>query len=362
MLKSFLFFLKVGTISFGKMVATQHMMDEYVTKKKILREEDFFAINGFCKLLPGPSQTQMSIILGYLQGGVKQGIISGLGYLFPSWILITLAAYFTFEVKHLVPVDKIMYGLSILALVFLIEASLKLAKKSINSILSIVIFVGAGTLSYFKVDMIVILILSAFVGSVSYHKNKSSLNSVIPFWIFSPLLLEMFFFFMKIGLVIYGGGLVMIPFIQEEIVIQRAWLTEEEFLMGFAIGSATPGPVILTVAYFGYKVAMSLGYSGLFGSIIASVGVMLPSFVLILSFGKIILASPKIPWMSHMLQGIMPATLGAVVVVSLSLIKSTLVDPIQWGVFTFFTILLMVFKINPLWLLLCSVGLGFFFV
>lgn len=362
MLKDFLFFLKVGSISFGKMVATSHMMEEFVSQRKILSQEEFISINGFCKLLPGPSQTQTSIVLGYLQGGVLRGIAGGIAYLLPSWVLITLAAYFTFDMTHLVPLDRIMYGLNILALAFLVEASWKLAQKSIKSRSSCIILLGSVLLSFFGVDIIVLLFLAILIQVITYSKklkNPKIFHSILPLWLFSPTLWEMFFFFLKIGAFIYGGGLVMIPFIQEEIVIQRAWLTEEEFLMGFAVGSATPGPVILTVAFFGYKVALSLGYSGLLGSFIASLGVMLPAFVLILSLAKIILASPKIPWLSHILQGVMPATLGAVVVTAFTLGKSILQSPLEGGFFVLSLVLLLVFKLNPIWLLLGFSGIGF---
>jgi len=164
MIKQMLFFLKVGSISFGKMVATNYMYEEFVDNKKILTKDEFFAINGMCKLLPGPSQTQMSIILGILERGKFFGIITGLMYLLPSFLLITLSAYFYFEKGSTIDTNKLNYGLVPFSLALMLDASLKLGKKSINSLATIVIFIIASVLAFFSVDMILILLISGSLG------------------------------------------------------------------------------------------------------------------------------------------------------------------------------------------------------
>ena len=368
MIKQMLFFLKVGAISFGKMVATNYMYEEYVDKKKTLTKDEFFAINGMCKLLPGPSQTQMSIILGILERGKLFGIVTGLMYLLPSFLLITLSAYFYFEKGSVIDTNKLNYGLVPFSLALMLDASLKLGKKSIDSWATIVIFIIASVLAFFSVDMIIILLISGLLGIILHidckkllkKDSQDKLFTVSPIIFFSEPLVSLFLFFLKLGAIVYGGGLVLIPMIHDKIVVQSQWLTEEEFLFGFVIGSTTPGPVILTVAFIAYKVAMTLGYQGIVGSVLAGVGVMLPSFIIIIALSKIILKSKNIVWLSNMVKGIMPATLGSVLIVSLHLAKNSISDYFQVILVLLFFGMGYFLKLNPLIILLISGSLGFF--
>jgi chromate transporter len=137
---------------------------------------------------------------------------------------------------------------------------------------------------------------------------------------FSAYALPLLLYILKVGSVIYGGGLVIIPFLSEDVVSRLHWLTATEFLDGVAIGQITPGPVVLTAAFIGYKVA------GVLGSLIATVGIFTPSFLLIMLAAPILLRMRKNPWIKAALQGVTPAALGAIAAAAIPLAQNTLLQ------------------------------------
>jgi chromate transporter len=128
-------------------------------------------------------------------------------------------------------------------------------------------------------------------------------------------------FFLKAGSAIFGGGLTIIPLLESEVVDRFHWLTIDEFISGVAIGQISPGPVVLTAAFVGYKVA------GFFGALIATVAIFTPSF------GFIILAAPLLRRLTQndrvkaFLQGVTPAVLGTIAASMLPLARSAFVQP-----------------------------------
>ncbi|WP_376770421.1 chromate transporter [Clostridium lacusfryxellense] len=112
--------------------------------------------------------------------------------------------------------------------------------------------------------MIVAMLFAAIIGVFIYSNPTKNINGKKLFSIaaplaFAPLLLSLFMFFIKVGSFIYGGGLVVIPFIENEVVNKLGWLTQTEFLAGIALGQLTPGPVVITAC---------VGISGILGSIL----------------------------------------------------------------------------------------------
>lgn len=352
------FFLRVGATSFGKLTATNTLYTEYVEKAKKLSKEEFFALNGFLRLFPGPTQTQTSIALGCLEFGWKGGIAAGLSYLLPSFALITLGAYLYFEAGEIVPIPTLMLGLNIISLSLLVRATYNLTKKSTDSILSVIILLGSGVMTYFGFSLLWIFAASALVSALYHWKDlpfSRRLRAVEPLGL--GVLAFIFLFFLKVGAFIYGGGLAMVPFIRREIVEGLGWLNTQEFLAGFAIGQATPGPVILTVAFFGYKAALSAGSPGILGSLLAGLGIMLPSFILILALSRFFRNVQKTGWLSLILKGFMPASAGSVAIASLPFFPEALQTFFAWFLMLLGIILLE--RIQPLWLILIYAGAGF---
>jgi chromate transporter len=129
---------------------------------------------------------------------------------------------------------------------------------------------------------------------------------------------------LKVGSFIVGGGRVIIPLLGCEVVEKLEWLTRTEFLNGVAIGQLSPGPVVLTAAFVGYKVA------GLIGALIAAVGIFTPSFAFILFASPILLRIRQNPWIRAFLRGVTPAVLGAIAAAAIPLAETAILQDTLW--------------------------------
>ena len=132
---------------------------------------------------------------------------------------------------------------------------------------------------------------------------------------------KLFFTFFKIGAFTFGGGYAMIPLIQDEVINNHQWLTLNDFLEVIAIAEMTPGPVAINTATFvGYRTA------GVLGSTFATLGVALPSFVIILLIASLFKNLSKSPWTKAVFTGVKPAVIGLITIALWSLGKVTLID------------------------------------
>ncbi|PSB07877.1 chromate transporter, partial [filamentous cyanobacterium CCP2] len=127
-------------------------------------------------------------------------------------------------------------------------------------------------------------------------------------------------FFLKVGSFIFGGGLVIIPLLEFEVVNQFHWLTQSEFIDGVAIGELTPGPVVITAAFVGYKVA------GVLGAIVSSVAIFPPSFLFIMGAAPLLVRIRRNPRIRSFLKGVTPAVLGAIAAAAIPLAQAAIVQ------------------------------------
>jgi len=135
------------------------------------------------------------------------------------------------------------------------------------------------------------------------------------------IVLQLFLTFAKIGLFTFGGGYAMIPLIQKEIIQAHAWLTMKEFMDIIAIAEMTPGPVAVNSATFvGYKLG------GVAGAAAATVGVVFPSFVIIVVFATLFLKYKDAPAVKAVFKGLRPAVTALIAAAAISLIRAAFVD------------------------------------
>ncbi len=136
------------------------------------------------------------------------------------------------------------------------------------------------------------------------------------------IFLDLFFTFFKIGLFTFGGGYAMLPFIQQE-ALAHAWLTEEEILDFVAVSESTPGPFAINMATF-----VGVEKAGVPGGIVATLGVVLPSFIVILIVAKCFIAFQKSKWVNAAMSGIRPAAIGLIGAAVCSVFLSVFVTPV----------------------------------
>jgi chromate transporter len=175
-------------------------------------------------------------------------------------------------------------------------------------------------------------------------------NLVILFIVlFFPALQELFLSFFKIGLLAFGGGFNSIPLIQHETISVHHWLTLSEFRDGIALGQITPGPVLITSAFIGYKVY------GIIGAVTAAVAIFTPSLVLLFLLYNVHTKLTKLPAINVIMKGILAGFIGLLISTTIHFGIESLFDWRTWLIFSLSLIALLKFKIDPLWIIIGSV-------
>lgn len=163
---------------------------------------------------------------------------------------------------------------------------------------------------------------------------------------------ELFLIFLKIGAFTFGGGYAMLPIIQEEIVDKKAWIEEDKFLDALVVAQSSPGPVAVNLSIFtGYKVA------GIKGAIVATLGVVLPSFVIILILVKYLYQYRNLKVIDNIFKGITPAVVGLILSAVYRLSKGSDLGVLKLIIPLVSFLIIVIFKITPIYLILVA-GLG----
>lgn len=161
------------------------------------------------------------------------------------------------------------------------------------------------------------------------------------------LLLDLFFVFAKIGVMTFGGGYAMLPILQRSVVAQKRWATEEELTDYFAIGQCTPGIIAVNTATFvGYKQA------GIMGGIVATLGLVFPSFVIICLLSGMIEAVAHIRWVQHAMSGVRVCVCVLILHAVVGLYRKAVCDRLTFWIFVVVTILAVVLPVSPVWYVL----------
>jgi len=300
-------FTRLGLTSFGGPVAhLGYFRQELVVRRKWLDEQNYADLLALCQFLPGPSSSQMGIALGITRAGLWGGLAAWLGFTLPSAIALTIFAYATSGV-HGITQAGWLHGLLVVAVAVVAQAVWGMATTlcpdrpratiAILSAIAILLWPVA-TLQ------IVILAIGGLIGWRFLRSTEVTKPSVLPLhvprrfavacWIVFftllfglPLLrlfvhdqtLALFDTFFRVGSLVFGGGHVVLPLLQRE-VVPAGWVTTDQFLTGYAASQAVPGPIFTFSAYLG--AVSKPAPNGWLGALIALVAIFLPSFLFVI--------------------------------------------------------------------------------
>lgn len=348
MLDLFKIFFKLGCTAFGGPVAHIAMVErEVVEKRKMISREDFLDFIGSVNLIPGPNSTQIVMLTGLRYKGFWGMIVAGLSFIFPAaFITLLLAVIYSYskDIAIIKPVfDYIKFGVFPIIVFSLINMFHKVKKNNEQVfILAISCF-----LNFFLEKEIFIIFSIGILGTIyKLYLNKKNLNVIIfPLWI---IIFEKFF---KIGATLFGGGYMLIAYISD-FFIQTGLLTETQLLDAIAFGQFTPGPILTTATFIGYEIG------GISGSIWATIGIFLPSFIFIYFLGTIIVKIRNNVIASNFLNFINASSLGVMISIIL-LMGKDLIKDLKGIPLILINLLLIKFKISSYYLIIISLVYGY---
>lgn len=166
---------------------------------------------------------------------------------------------------------------------------------------------------------------------------------------------QIFVTFFKIGMFTFGGGYAMIPLIEESVVRKKKWLTEEEFMEFLSVSQGLPGAMAINISNFiGYKIM------GIRGLIMACLGTLMPSFIIILTIAAIMTHFPVMKVLQPVMDGMLPAIAVLIVFSAYNLGKKLPKKAMDWILFTVSLALLVLASVSPLWIILGGIGFGLY--
>jgi chromate transporter len=286
------YFLRLGLLGFGGPVALVGQMErELVTERGWLTKDQMREAIAVCQSLPGPLAIQVGIYISYLRGGFWGAWAGGWAFIFPNFVIVAALGALYVYFGGLQPVTAIFYGASPAVIALILHSCYRLAKLGMEDwvqwALAVVCF---GVTVALQAEVALLFIGAGIVGILYYGRfwrrtpSATTLLAAAPLVAAPPLipvasastLTKLLLFFLKAGALTFGSGLVIVPFLQQGVVQQYGWLNERDFLVAVAVGMISPGPVVITATFVGYLVA------GFWGSLAATVGIFLPSFILVL--------------------------------------------------------------------------------
>ncbi len=362
-------FLKLGTIAFGGPAAHVAMMDDELVKQRQWMSRDrLLDLLGVTNLIPGPNSTELAIHIGYERAGWKGLVIAGACFILPAMLIVWALAAVYVRFQTIPEVGWLLYGVKPVMIAIVLQALWKLGKAAIKDVPTAIAGAVVIAAFFFNVNELVLLLLAGLGVTLYRNLRRGGTTGVTALLPIPGILaqanvataavghatwLQVFLVFLKIGSVLYGGGYVLLAFLQRDLVERTHWLTSQQLLDAVAIGQFTPGPLFTTATFIGYLLA------GNAGAIAGTVGIFLPAFVLVALVNPWVPKLRSSPWASGFLDGVNEASLGLMAVVTYTLARETLVDWLTIVVALVSAMIVFRFKVNSVWLVLAGAIVGF---
>src|SRR5262250_3268158 len=319
------YYLRLGLLGFGGPVALVGQMErEMVTGRGWVTKEEMREGIAVCQSLPGPLAIQVGIWISYIRGGFWGAWAGGWAFILPNFVIVATLAALYVHFGGLPWVTAIFYGVSPAVIALILHSGYRLTKLGMDDwlqwALAAVAFAVTVTV---RAEVAWIFLASGVVGILYYgslFRARAAASTTSSFLLGLPLLAggadasaatgtmlgKLFVFFLKAGSLTFGSGLVIVPFLEKGLVQQTGWLNEREFLVAVAMGMMSPGPVVITATFVGYLVA------GFWGSLVATIGIFLPSFLLVLIVAPVLVRYRTNPNVQGFVKGAYAAAIGTI--------------------------------------------------
>jgi chromate transporter len=329
------YFLRLGTLGFGGPVALVGQMErELVAERGWLGKAEMRDAIAVCQSLPGPLAIQVGIYIAYLRGGFWAAWAGGWAFILPNFLIVALIAALYVHFGGLPAITAIFYGVSPAVIALILHSCWRLAKLGMEDWLQWAIAAACFVVTVVLEAEIALLFIGAGILGMLYYGSLFRGGSVPPQIALVlapasagatptaalPLLAKLSFFFLKAGALTFGSGLVIVPFLEKGLVQETGWLDGRQFLVAVAIGMVSPGPVVITATFVGYLVA------GFWGSLVSTIGIFLPSFLLVLIVAPILVRHRANPNVQGFVKGAYAAAIGSILGAAILLGKIAIGD------------------------------------
>ena len=304
----FLTFLKTGTISFGGyMMLIAMIRHEFSIRNKIIKKKKILDAITMASFLPGPMAINVASYIGFILKGWKGAVVSFVAVLLPSFFIMVVFTHLYINSKNIPGFSSFFNGVMPVVAAVIFSVAYGFYKDSKDKTLAFLLSILSFTLTALIKGYISIILPLLVCGGLNLLYNGDKIKKItnpkkafirVKGIIIASLIMIILLVFLNtapidtpsfnlskvfanISLTLFGGGYVFIPYLDKIIVDQLGWLTQREFIDSIAMGQITPGPILITATFIGYKI------NGLLGAFLSTLSIFLPSSVVIIFFSRV---------------------------------------------------------------------------
>ena len=299
-------FLGLGATAYGGPAMISQIKETAVNKNGWIKEGEFMRGVALCQLIPGATMVQIVTYIGYRMRGIWGALAAAVAFVLPAFIAILILSAIYFKFHTLWFIQALFKGLGAIVVAIILNACITFGRSVLKDWKVILIAALSFLAFFFQWNFVLIFVFAAAAGLLLRPKTPQTKAAAAgstpvgaPFevkkrgyliiislaaficlalalsYLVDPKITSLSLNLSKIGALAFGGGFTAIPLIQYEMVDRFQWLSTKEFLDGIALGQVTPGPILITATFVGYKVA------NLLGAFMATLGVFFPSFFIL---------------------------------------------------------------------------------
>ena len=380
----FWIFFRIACTSFGGFMALISVVENVIVeRKKLMKHHDMLDGISLASILPGPVAVNLVVYVGYRLRGGLGALVSAVAAILPAFVFIVVLAYAYFRWGDIPAVSRLFLGFIPAVVAVIVAAAWNMSRKSIpgwrEAALAAVaagvllgvggffstlgIIVGAGVVGWlwFRHDLPA-PVKGAPAGARKKRKRKDKSFkrrldvralflagapfTAVPVWQLDPgILLKLFLVFAGMSVMLFGGGYVFIPIIQEIVVGGHRWVTQKEFIDGVAMSQVTPGPIMVSAAFIGYKVA------GLAGALAATVGIFPPPALVMLASARVLERIKRSAAIKAALRGVRPAVIGMIFAAAVVVGKTAAPVWLSGAIFAAALFALLRLRLEAVWII-----------
>ena len=365
----FLAFLRLGATAFGGPAMVPYV-GELATRRRWTSREEFAEGVALCQAIPGATAMQSAAFVGLRAAGVRGAFAAYAGFGLPAVLLMIAASAAYGRVEGLAPVQAGFRGFRAMIVALVASAAVGFARTHVRSVRDVLVALGCAGALWARASPVAVIAGAAVVGVALHRRAPAASSEALRAWprgttrvaagilfagvalavlllAISPHLGGLALVCMKVDALAFGGGFASVPLMFHELVEVRPWLEAKTFMDGIALGQVTPGPIVVTATFVGYRVG------GLAGALVATVSIFLPSFALVVGaapwFGRLRARA----WFVPALHGAMLSFVGL-----LAFVTGQFAGAVQWsvgsGVLAALSFVALRAGIDVLWVVLAS--------
>ena len=296
--------LKLGATAYGGPAMIAQIKETAINRYGWVKEGEFMRGVALCQLIPGATMVQIVTYIGYRVRGIWGALTAAVGFVLPAFIALLVLSAIYFKYHNLWFIQALFKGLGAIVVAIIFNACITFGRSVFRDWKVVLIALLSFFAFFFRWNFVVIFVFAAVAGLLLRLKKPQTKGAptggpplegarekeylivvllaafvcmaLVFSYLIDPKITALSLGLSKIGALAFGGGFPAIPLIQYEMVDRFHWLSTKEFLDGIALGQVTPGPILITATFVGYKV------SNVLGATMATLGIFFPSFFILI--------------------------------------------------------------------------------